>query len=380
MEVMNLSHATGFHVNSVFFSADFGTKLSCRSQSLNGIIHRDISIISVSRYSNKRSLKTAYMKELRTDDDLKNKAKNYGVTGGSKWKNVETRYVPKYSVIDGKQDLLFKNSVNTLITLKRCDAHESQKATFPLLLTILGVVHSDRNSARFVSKSIKNIMPNVVVLELCPERSFTITDSVNKSTASQRINSESKWKSRISRRFQKILSQNLSPIEMKSAYKTAKRYGIRIVLGDRRISTTWNRLWSTRSKNSSKDNSEMSLVERLLLFIVLVSFAIVFSTFPMCMIRKVIDNMRAEFIQNRSEKLNSDAFNEVLVRWFPVFQSVVWEERERCMVNAIRDSDSVKECEHVLAVIGISHVSRLVQMLENAESFDLHELLKHIEN
>ena len=132
--------------------------------------------------------------------------------------------------------------------IKTVEANDKQ-------ITIIGTAHVSRESAEEVERTIREIMPDSVCIELDEER-FASLDNNDKWKDTDIIDVIREKKTTlmlvnlILASYQKRIAESLgvnSGQEMISAIQTARELGINLVMADRNIKTTFLRIFRNMS-------------------------------------------------------------------------------------------------------------------------------------
>ncbi|GLJ19138.1 hypothetical protein SUGI_0343690 [Cryptomeria japonica] len=208
---------------------------------------------------------------------------------------------------------------------------ESVKGTCNVYL--VGTCHVSSQSCKDVEAIISLLKPEVVFLELCKSRSHFLHPQAPRLQEMPRFTDGmvGMWKRNNSNAFETLGSlvmeksgKELGVVpgsEFQSAYREVKKYGGKVILGDRPIKITCQRTWS---KMSFWYKTKFVFIS--LLMLATTSLA----------------------------SLDMEVNNQVIDREFPSMAETLTHERDLYMASRLLEV--AKECKSVVAVVGSAHV------------------------
>ena len=228
----------------------------------------------------------------------------------------------------------------------------------PHLVHILGVSHTDEGSVRDVESAFAELRPNAVSVELCRSRSSLLTgdggddgdgrdsSSGGSGTAAGQTQSgpgalsAGEWlRQRMQRTVDAVAELSGSPSqarEMKVAYDLACESGALVILGDRPLEITWQRLLKSLGPLRGL---------RLLLSAVSGSAGLLRD-----------DAAAAAQMVNGAKDADVTEMLDLFRRQSPEAYRVLVDERDQYLLWSARDSKASREVEVVLAVVGKAHL------------------------
>lgn len=221
---------------------------------------------------------------------------------------------------------------------------------------LIGTAHVSKNSAETVKNFIEEEKPDSVCVELCASRFHSITNpdkwkNMDIITIIKQKKSLLLLVNLILSSFQKRLARQLGinpGQEMIQAIQSAKENNIALILADRDIQITFNRVWR-----------KLSFFGKLRLFFMLL----------LSMFNKE-DISEEEIEKLKSEDILTAALQE-LATSFPRLKNTLIDERDQYLAEKIRNSPGKK----IVAVVGAGHVPGIKK--EIVKNHDL-TLLTHI--
>ncbi|GLJ19136.1 hypothetical protein SUGI_0343670 [Cryptomeria japonica] len=202
---------------------------------------------------------------------------------------------------------------------------------------LVGTCHISTQSCKDVEEIIGFLKPDVVFLELCERRAYCLNPRDPRVTRVPRFTDVmvALWMSNYSNAVSTLRclvmrkrGEKLGVVpcsEFQSAYREAKKYCGKVVLGDRPAQITWQRTWS-----------KMSFWYKTKLF-----FTSLLQLATMSLVSVDVD-------------ANTANYNQVLERKFPSMAETYIYERDLYMASRL--FEVAKECKSVVAVVGKGHV------------------------
>ncbi|MEK6953199.1 MAG: TraB domain-containing protein [Nanoarchaeota archaeon] len=216
-------------------------------------------------------------------------------------------------------------------------------------LTILGTSHIAKQSIMEVKKTINEIKPNIIALELDKDRFLALTSK--KKTKSFRkyknLSFQSILFNLIGSYIEKKLSKNtgfLPGSEMKTAIKLARKQNIEIELIDQPIQITLNKLTSQLTRKE-----KLNLIKEIIFF---------------------------PFIKNKTEfnlnKVPSKKIIEKLIKEtqekYPTIHRILIKERNQYMAKALYKIINTNHDKKILAIVGAGHKKDIMGELKSIKN------------
>eukprot|EP00890_Picochlorum_soloecismus_P002791 jgi/Picsp_1/3512/NSC_06350-R1_protein len=237
---------------------------------------------------------------------------------------------------------------NIILTCQDTDGDWMNECTF----YILGTAHVSRKSCEDVRTIIRKVRPEVVVIELCSERQGMLhVDRIKESECPTLGHALSEIRQGKATPFQAIYSWLISRVaadldvypgdEFRVAVKEAKKVQASVVLGDRPLSITLDRLWTA-----------LSFLEKVKLVISLLWTGIA--------------SIDTEVLRSDIEKMKeADVLTEAIKEFGKEFPSIVLPlltERDQFMVHVMRRLAS--RSSRVVAIVGAGHLKGIREQWE----------------
>ena len=222
-------------------------------------------------------------------------------------------------------------------------------------IILVGTAHVSKKSAEEVKELIELEQPDTVCVELCESRYQNITNPDRwKDTDIVKIIKEGKsivlLVNLILSSYQRKLAQQfgIQPgQEMIQGIQSAKELDATLCLADRDIQTTMIRLWKSIGLWS-----KLKIIFQLMVSMVL------------------DEEMSEEELEKMKEQDMLTAALDELASSFPVFKSIIIDERDQCLAQKIKEAPGKK----VVAILGAGHIPGIKQELEKEN--DLEQLTK----
>lgn len=224
---------------------------------------------------------------------------------------------------------------------------------------LVGTAHISRASCEDVRQVIRAIQPEVVMLELCPERrAVLVAEAMKVATLSEAL---ADWRTGNVGLFQALYSWFLGQAatqlevvpgeEFRVAVEEARKIGAKVVLGDRPLRVTLARLWAS-----------LSLWDRAWLVGTLLFTGLKLPG------KEELDEM----LEGLKENDIMTAAIEELGRSMPAFKRVLITERDQFMVYMMRKLS--QRATRVVGVVGAGHLPGIRTCWE--EHIPMEELMR----
>lgn len=222
-------------------------------------------------------------------------------------------------------------------------------------IILVGTAHVSRKSAEEVKQIIESETPDVVCIELCPQRYQSITDRDRwKNTNIVKIIKDGKsillLANLVVSSYQKKLAAKFGVNpgqEMIQGIESAEKVGAEICLADRDLQVTMRRLWK-----------KLGAWGKIKLF---------FQVLAGILLNEELSEEDMEKIKKKD--MLSAALDE-LSSSFPRLKEVVIDERDSYLAQKIKNAGGSK----VVAVLGAGHVPGIKQALREDKEINLAEL------
>lgn len=217
---------------------------------------------------------------------------------------------------------------------------------------IIGTAHISQNSADLVREVISNEKPDVVCVELDPQRYKALSESKRWEELDLKQLIKQKQLSTLFinillASYQKKLGEKLGVkpgVELLEATKVAKEFNIPIELVDRDVRITLKRAWNS-----------MSFWQKTKL--ITVGFASVFE--------------QEEITEEKLDEIKQkDVLNEMMAemgKQMPVLKKVLIDERDSYLTQKMKEANGTK----IVSVVGAGHVNGIIKALESNIEQDL---------
>ncbi|MBU0472933.1 MAG: TraB/GumN family protein [Bacteroidetes bacterium] len=220
---------------------------------------------------------------------------------------------------------------------------------------IIGTAHISQNSADLVREVISNEKPDVVCVELDPQRYKALSESKRWEELDLKQLIKQKQLSTLFinillASYQKKLGEKLGVkpgVELLEATKVAKEFNIPIELVDRDVRITLKRAWNS-----------MSFWQKTKLMTV--GLASVFE-------QEEISEEKLDEIKQK------DVLNEMMAemgKQMPVLKKVLIDERDSYLTQKMKEANGTK----IVSVVGAGHVNGIIKALESNLEQDLSEI------
>ncbi len=220
---------------------------------------------------------------------------------------------------------------------------------------IIGTAHISQNSADLVREVVSNEKPDVVCVELDPQRYKALSEKKKWEELDLKQLIKQKQLSTLIinillASYQKKLGEKLGVkpgVELLEATKVAKEFDIPIELIDRDVRITLKRSWNS-----------MSFWQKLKLMTV--GLASVFEE----------EEISEEKLDEIKQK---DVLNEMMAemgKQMPVLKQVLIDERDSYLMQKMKDVNATK----IVAVVGAGHVNGIIESLKSGREQDLSEI------
>jgi len=220
---------------------------------------------------------------------------------------------------------------------------------------IIGTAHISQNSANLVREVISNEKPDVVCVELDPQRYKALSERKRWEELDLKELIKQKQLSTLLinillASYQKKLGEKLGVkpgVELLEATNVAKEFNIPIELVDRDVRITLKRAWSS-----------MSFWQKTKL--ITVGLASVFEQ----------EEISEEKIEEIKQK---DVLNEMMVemgKQMPVLKKVLIDERDSYLTQKMKEANGYK----IVSVVGAGHVNGIIKALEADAEQNLEEI------
>ncbi|PIQ08642.1 MAG: conjugal transfer protein TraB [Ignavibacteriales bacterium CG18_big_fil_WC_8_21_14_2_50_31_20] len=220
---------------------------------------------------------------------------------------------------------------------------------------IIGTAHISQNSANLVREVISNEKPDVVCVELDPQRFKALSERKRWEELDLKQLIKEKQLSTLLinillASYQKKLGEKLGVkpgVELLEATKVAKEFNIPIELVDRDVRITLKRAWNS-----------MSFWQKTKLMTV--GLASVFEQ----------EEISEEKIEEIKQK---DVLNEMMAemgKQMPVLKKVLIDERDSYLTQKMKEANGYK----IVSVVGAGHVNGIIKALESDAEQNLEEI------
>ena len=225
-------------------------------------------------------------------------------------------------------------------------------------LYLVKTAHVSKNSVEDVKEVIENVNPDAICIELDEDRMSSITKKDNwRDTDIVSIIKQKKvgflMVNLILAAFQRRMAASLdtkSGGEMMAAIDIAKERNLPLVLADRKIKTTFSRIWNN-----------LGFMEKAKLLT-----SIVMSIFD-------DEELTEEDLNNLKQADMLDAALAEVGKEFPMVKRILVDERDMYLAKKIRTAPGKK----IVAVVGAAHANGIVRHLEEDINLDaLNDLTK----
>ena len=216
---------------------------------------------------------------------------------------------------------------------------------------LVGTAHVSRQSVEDVRKTIEQVRPDTVCVELCQSRYANITNREQwRKTNVVRIIRDGKamllLTSLIMTSFQRRIGKELGVMpgaEMVEAIEQAKKHDLRLALVDREVQVTLKRTWGRLGFGSK--------------------FKMVFQLVASLFVVERVDPKMIEEIK-QGEKLTD--MLDMLAHEFPLVKGTLIDERDVFLAQKIRDTEGNK----IVAVVGAGHVPGILEEIQKETSLE----------
>jgi pheromone shutdown-related protein TraB len=237
--------------------------------------------------------------------------------------------------------------------LNHSDIHIVEVGKHTIIL--VGTAHISKESANLVRSVIETEKPDVVCVELDPQRYQSLVDqkkweSLDLKTVIRKKQLTTLLINLLLASYQKKLGQQLGVqpgVELLEAVRAAEENNIPIALCDRDIRITLRRAWSS-----------MGLMDKLKLLTA--GFASLFER------EEISEEKLAEIRQK-------DVLNEMIAELgeaMPTLKRVLIDERDTYLAQKISEAKG----EKIVAVVGAGHVQGMIKALQNHKPVNLSEI------
>ena len=222
-------------------------------------------------------------------------------------------------------------------------------------ITLIPTAHVSKESAEFVARTIDEIQPDCICIELDQDRYNTMTDPKKyRETNITKIIKEKKVTfmlvNMILGNYQRKLAKDLgsnSGAEMKVGIDKSKELNIPLVLADRNIQTTFKRIWAS-----------MNGMDKIKMVSMIISSAFDDEEIS----EEDLANLQKEDILNSALKEVKEAY--------PNITSVLVDERDKYLCHKIRNAPG----NNIVAILGAAHTVGMQKYFD--EEYSIEELDK----
>ncbi len=220
---------------------------------------------------------------------------------------------------------------------------------------LVGTAHISRESAKLVREVIQNEQPDVVCVELDPQRYQALSqqrkwENLDLKTVIRQKQLATLMINLLLASYQKRLGQQLGVqpgVELLEAVKVAEENGIPVALCDRDIRITLRRAWNS-----------MNLLDKVKLL-----------TAGMAGIFEKQEISEEKLAEIRQKDVLSELITE-LGNAMPTLKTALIDERDTYLAQKIRAASG----QRVVAVVGAGHVQGMITALQSAHERDLGEI------